>query len=190
MSSRKWIEWVYGLTDKSVERHLKQGMPGRTSRGYDLIAIGAWRKETRKRLDSEDIQERETKAREALDRGDDETHMLFTENWELRKDAADAKLAELKLDQQRGMYRVADEVERTEKVALRNLMLMLEKIPVSVATLAPAEIRGALEEDAQAIVLNALKACAAELGMKPEIMDRVLAGERFAPVEVSDADDV
>lgn len=163
MRTKKLVARIYGVTEQTLDHYQGQGMPwGNAQDGWDLLAIGDWRRLRRMRIDDEIRQNRDRLA-QAQAAGDAEAIELFTQDWELRREAAEAQLAELKLDWERDLYASRDEVERVAAQTLTTLRQMLRAIPVKMALLVP-ERKHEARRDAAEVVRKTLETARIALG--------------------------
>jgi len=114
----------FSVSRRTVQEWLDAGAPGKTDKGYDVEAIGAWRGENRKPRKAEP-----TAAEGELTK------------WAIRKEAAVAQQKELELAQQRGELVDVDYVARLFERTIAEHNTLLAQFKDRILQLLPAKIK-------------------------------------------------
>jgi phage terminase Nu1 subunit (DNA packaging protein) len=158
---------IFGVSEPSIYNWKRKGMPWKSAKGFNLIKCADWRKANAE-LAQQFTKSRTERLKDSAEMaGDETTAKLLGEAWDIRKDAADAQLAELKLQQALDRYAIRDQVERTATNTFNTLRAMLKAVGVRMKTLVPDrgdEIKSEVDE----IINRCLKATEMALGECPD----------------------
>lgn len=145
-ASKNDLAVIYGLSVRTIELSLASGAPAKTAAGYDLAQWGAWFRDQRPRH-----------------RGGSGAGSGSAEDWALRKDRAQALLAEEKLSERMQMYCLREQVDRAAARDFTTLRLHLETLADRTAALVPDELRPQVLDAARDTVATALTSMRAAL---------------------------